>query len=64
MRKKSRGGRWVRLAVGITCFGTLFQSTTCNTDSRDLAEQLTVSVVDTFIVNLVTDRLNLTDTTF
>ena len=64
MRKKSRGRGWVRLAVGLTGWGCLFQSATCASDSRELAEQLTLTIVDTFIAGLVTDRLNLTDTTF
>lgn len=64
MRKTLRGRGWVRLAVGLAGWGCLFQSTTCSTDSRELTEQLTLTIVDTFIAGLVTDRLNLTDTDF
>ncbi|MFQ5490435.1 MAG: hypothetical protein ACE5GE_06910 [Phycisphaerae bacterium] len=54
----------MKLMAAMTCYGCVFQSSTCTTDERDLAEQLTVSIVDTFIAGLVSDRLNVTSTNF
>lgn len=64
MRKSLRHRCWLKVAALLAAGGSLLQTGACNQDLKSLGEDLTISIVDQYIVSYFSDKFNVPGSPF